>query len=678
MLDILAGALTGAAEGIEANRDNFLKRAQQRAMLGAAKQSLVKDLFATPTLPELQTKIDALESSGLPVSQETRGRAIQNLTFRELAAREMENAALASTPESYGAAMMEAARYMTKTNDLPLSASLQLYSGIQADVWQRKQRQLVEQERQLIGDIINPLRQEVSAITSEIDDPSLAKEAVSSTLLSRAKELGLPVSPGFEEAITKLPPPVVNKLLDKLQTETNFDGLEQALQAPDRPAALRQIASYLATPTQQEPDEQTPVAQQQRRPDLTLDILKRQEEALRRIATINPTDKAIQDWATAAQKLQTYAVQQDYAPILEQQIKTGMQQYGETDPLGIIWSPRAKQAAGLQATIRAMTDMIQKLSGDPSEAAREMTQKLQNSMSQLTPLLESTAPVKLTPEIRLAVREVMGEHYNPNDPVHLAQLFSSPNTAAEITRRAEDIKINLAAQHSYETELAKEKASAQVKPTEYQVLAAEVTGKPVGSPITPEDAKKIREYSLQLDLQKEAAMIRERESAQSEFAKSVEDAARTSLIYAGIQSWDFLKKHVLKVKNGKVTVDRVALAKYAVNLPGSEGRAITSRATQAFWSVMRPETGAEVRAQEEASYIRMYGLSTLDSDATIIDKIRNLDSLLHGTLALRDPTGKLTERLKAARLDPGSPEAKKYVDDLVRDAQKELGGRKKK
>lgn len=672
-LNILSGALSGVSSGFDEMWQQGQVRAQRQGMIAAQRQALVRDLFAARTPNEMQSQLNALESAGVMVGQETRGRAIQNMTLRELGMNALATASSSVDPDQYAAAMTEAAQYLTKTGDLSPSDAVSIAANVSHARLLRHQQLLEMHAKNLVRTELAQAGEEVQRIGGTLGNDTLEQSAAVDLITKRADAFGIQITEAAQTALRKLPLPVLKKFIDRVGTSDTPEAVEPILGSQTPQEALAGIARFMSTPGPLPAD----AAAANEQPDERMEkILARQVQVARATAIGNPTTEAVKAWMDAVKEHENHKSRMGYTAQLKTAVDEGIRQYGETDPTGAPWSPQAKYAMGLVTQIRAMTELQTRLAGDGSEMARSMYKQLGDAISQANNLLDNVVGIKPTDVILNSMNRVLPGHYNPADPVHYAQLMSSPLIADQVLSDSRHIKIEEDVEKAERTKRAELLAEAEIKPTELQSFVVAATGKPLGSPITPDDLKKAREYQISIEVERAKQELEMRKSTEAQYANQVEEAAKISLMVAGLDSLEYMKKKLFKVVNGKVVVDRKALLAMDTRFPGSEGRSLIARATQAFWGTARPETGAQVGVQEMDSYLLMYGPTTLDSDATVIDKLSNLANLLKGTLGIRDPTGVLAEKARKNRLTPGSPAAKAHVEQLVDEVKKELGGKK--
>lgn len=674
-LAALAGigeAAGGYVEGARMMQDMALQREAIRGRRADLIRSTVKDLFDTPTLPELDTKIRGYESAGIGISQETRGKAIVNLTMRDLANQAVAQAINTDSPDEYRSKMLDAVRYMVKTGDMSVRDALGVTTMIQKEAMEQRQRAIQQEQAAIIRQQLTEAGEAIRSTAGVLDDPKLEREAVVSELVTRAEGLGVAVSPEVKKVLGKLSLPTLEKLVTKLSSEESFDHIEPILSLQNEGQALRQIAQYLHTSTPPTPRR----ADGERGIDTTAKTLETTEQALRSAAMINPTPEAISQWTKAYTDLQQYHAKTKYTTVLDEWTERGVAQYGQQDPMGIPWSPKARAVMGAQAQIQAMSELLPRLDADPSPAAQDMAQRTRESITKLQGIIKSMIPLDLKPEVIEAAQSLFPEHYNATDPVHMAQLLSSTNNVDLIVKRARQVETSQRQAEAEAAELGKQIASAKVSPNEFQRQFAVATGKPLGSIPTPDDIAATTAYATQFMLEVERQKKEmERQIAQTTVT-SLEEAGRFSLLVGGLDALEELKRSLLKVKDGKITVDRKKLAAMSADIPWSEGQRLTALATQAWWAQARPESGAQVGLVERQDYIKMYGPRFSDSDETVISKLNNLENLIRGTIATRDPSGKLAAQTRSARIKPGSEEARKAAMEAIEAAKKRLQEKK--
>lgn len=668
----VGGAVEGYVEGARAMQDIALQREALRGRRADLIRSTVKDLFDTQTLPELDTKIKGYETAGVGISQETRGKAIVNLTMRDLANQAVSQAVNTDSPDEYRSKMLDAVRYMVKTGDMSVREALGISTMVQKEAMEQRQRAIQQEQASIIRQQLTEAGDAIRSTSGALDDPKLEREAAVSELITRAEGLGVAVSPEVKKVLGKLSLPTLEKLVTKLSSEESFDHVEPILSLQDGPQALRKIAQYLHTPAQAP----ARVGSAGRSVDTTAKTLETTEQALRSAAMMTPTPEAISQWTKAYTDLQQYHAKTKYTAVLDEWTERGLAQYGQEDPMGIQWSPRARAVMGAQAQIQAMSALLPRLDADPSPAAQDMAQKTRESITKLQSVIKSMIPVDLKPELIEAAQSIFPEHYNATDPVHLVQLLSSPNNVDLLMKRSRQVETTQRQAEAEAAELGKQIASAKVSPNEFQRQVAVATGKPLGSIPTPKDIEATTAYATQfmLDVERQKKEM-DRQIAQTTVT-SLEEAGRFSLLVGGLDALEELKKSLLSVKNGKVVVDRKKLAAMSADIPWSEGQRLTALATQAWWAQARPESGAQVGLVERQDYIKMYGPRFGDSDQTVISKLNNLENLIRGTIGTRDPSGKLAAQTRSARIKPGSEEARKAAADAIEEAKKQLREKK--
>lgn len=672
-LNILSGALSGVSSALDDLFEQGQARAQRQGVVAAQRQALVRDLFAARTPNEMQSQLNALESAGITVGQETRGRAIQNMTLRELGLNALATASSSIDPDQYATAMTEAAQYLTKTGDLSPGDAVSIAANVSQARLLRHQQLLEMQAKNIVRSELAQVGEEVQRIGGTLGNDTLEQSAAVDLITKRADAFGIKITDAAQTALRKLPLPVLKKFIDRVGASDTPEAVEPILSSQTPQEALAGIAKFMSTPGPL-PTDATASDEQ---PDERMEkILARQVQVARATAIGNPTTEAVKAWMDAVKEHENHKARMGYTSQLKAAIDEGIRLYGDTDPMGAPWSPQAKYAMGLVTQIRAMTDLQTKLASDGSEVARTLYKQLGDAISQANNLLDNVVGVKPTDTILNSMNRVFPGHYNPSDPVHYAQLMSSPLIADQVLTDARRTKIEEDVEKAERTERAKLLAEAELKPTELQSFVSAATGKPLGSPITPSDLKKAREYQTAVEIERTRRELETRKETESHYANQIEEAAKVSLMVAGLDSLEYLKKKLLKVVNGKITVDRKALLVMDTRFPGSEGRSLIARATQAFWATARPETGAQVSAKELDSYLLMYGPTSLDSDATVIDKLSNLENLLKGTLSVRDPSGILTEKARKNRLAPGSQAARTHVEQLLDEVKRELDEKK--
>lgn len=667
-MDFLGGFAGGLLGGLFEGRKELAD--YQRSILGTAssaaqvRRSIINDLQDSLNLGELQGKIGAYKGAGFDFTQETLGRSIVRTTQNELATDAFLRAAQTDSPVELADNLREGMGYLIRQGKIEPERLVSQLFAIQQNELTQVAKEAEFQQVSLIRKQLNDIAADARDISATFGEKPMSSQLIVDSFAERAAQLGVPLSEPVKEALSKVNPKTLRTLLSRLSEETDFQQLEEALQSQDGSQVLRALARYAAS---------APVKREPASDDSAIDPIERrlaqQAELARMSYAKSLTPEGLNAFTKAQNELAEYREQKRLTSAIQPAMENALRQYGDTDPMGIPWSPQARAVMGIRTTLQAMGNVLPQLEVDPSPQAQEKAKQVRDAMASLNATLKSVMPVDVTPELIRAAQRVFPEHYNGADPVHLTQLMSSPTLSEQILAEKNRIAHSEEAQKVRATETARLQTQAQYQPDRLQQLVSAATGVPLGTPLTPQLVRSALQLETDRRIEEERRQ-KELELQNRRETTTVEESAKISLLVNGLTSVDELERRLIDPKTGKI--NRKALTTMATDLPGTDGGLLVAAATIGIWAYGRPLTGAASAVYEKEDFIAMYGPRFRDSDDTIKYKLRELRRIITGTLEARDPDKTLRKRVINAQAMSWD-ERVKYARELLKEAQKQQG-----
>lgn len=666
---VLGGLFGGAAEGWSSIPERTKAIASTAGQLAALRRSVMDDLASARNLEDLRGRMSAYTGAGFQLTEETKGRSIVATTQNELMTQALAEAARTEDLDQSTGKLREGLGYAVQRGLLSPEQTTSLLMHLSGAELQNRARQLELEQTAIVRQELQQLSQEAQGITATYGDKALSSQLIVDAFAERAQQFGVPLSDAVKSSLAKVPASTLQTVLSKLTTEHDFTQLEQALTSQDGSAILRTLAQYTTAPR----DTGSP-APPQEPPDPIEAMYQRRVKAAHAIAFKQLNAESLSRWLKEEEALQEYRQRKAYTKLLEPAIKKGLARYGETDPTGTPWYPQAKSVMGMVTTLQAMGELLPTLEADPSPVAQEKAKQMRDAMASLNATIKASLPVTLTPQTIRAIESLFPEHFSAADPVHVAQVLASPTMSQFILKQAEQLDIETEARKEYLKTAAREKASAEYSPNEFQRDVAMATGLPLGTPMTPEMVKAGLDFYTKRWLNEIKQRTEVELQTKQGIVTTVEEAAKLSLLFTGLSALDEIEPKVIDPKTG--AINRKNLALMAIDAPGSNGRLILTALYQAIWAQARPQTGAAVATVEREDFINMYGPKLTDNDATVKYKLQSLRDLIMGTFDIRDPDGKL-RKILASSPKMSFNDRLKYIERLMTEMKDEEATHKK-